>query len=124
MPTCNVIDGQQRLTTLQLLMDACSAVFSQYGFERLANQLEDLTHNSTNYVDEGVSRLKLRHLNNDHDAYVEVMTSEAPVGHSSLKFATSRIVQAHQYFTAAVLSWLGDPTSKQFGMQAEQLTNV
>ena len=31
--TWNVIDGQQRLTTLQLLMDATSAVLTQAGFE-------------------------------------------------------------------------------------------
>lgn len=124
MPMCNVIDGQQRLTTLQLLMDACSAVFSQHGLQRLSLRLEDLTHNSANYVEDGRSRLKLRHLNNDQDAFVEVMTSEPPVEHSSLKFATSRIVQAHQYFTTAVLSWLGDADDELFGKKAEQLTAV
>lgn len=46
LTTWNVIDGQQRLTTLQLLADAACAVFAQAGFDKLAGQLEDLTHNS------------------------------------------------------------------------------
>ena len=42
----NVIDGQQRLTTLQILMDAASAVLDESGEDRLASQLERYTHNS------------------------------------------------------------------------------
>ncbi|GAA1806067.1 DUF262 domain-containing protein [Nostocoides veronense] len=79
LTTWNVIDGQQRLTTLQLLMDAASAVFTETGVARAANQLEWLTHNSRDYVGENASRLKLRHLNNDHAAFDEVMTAEPPV---------------------------------------------
>lgn len=124
MPMCNVIDGQQRLTTLQLLMDASAGVFSQHGLDRLSLRLEDLTHNSANYVEDGNSRLKLRHLNNDHDAFVEVMTTEPPIEYSTLAFASSRIVQAHQYFTTTVLAWLGDADDERFGLKAEQLTAV
>lgn len=122
--TWNVIDGQQRLTTLQLLMDASSAVFAQAGFERYANQLEDLTHNSPNYVTEGESRLKLRHLNNDHEPFNEVMTAEAPVDYPSLRHGESRMAMAHEYFTAAVTQWLGEPSTPDFAMKAEQLAHV
>lgn len=122
--TWNVIDGQQRLTTLQLLMDAASAVLVQAGFERFANQLETLTHNSDNFVPEGESRLKLRHLNNDHTAFDEVMMAEPPVDYADLRHTDSRIVGAHQYFTTAVNQWLGETGSETSARRAEQLANV
>ena len=101
--TWNVIDGQQRLTTLQVLMDASHVVLEQAGYERFASQLESLTHNSANFVPEGESRLKLRHLNNDHEAFDEVMGAEPPIDYAGLKQADSKIVKAHQYFTTAVI---------------------
>lgn len=122
--TWNVIDGQQRLTTLQLLMDATSAVLAQAGADRFASQLESVTHNSANFIPDGESRLKVRHLNNDHDAFDEVMGAESPVDYASLKHAESRIVKAHQYFTTAVSQWLGNASGEQFGLRAEQLASV
>ena len=122
--TWNVIDGQQRLTTLQLLSDATCAVLAGAGFERFASQLESLTHNSANFIPEGESRLKLRHLNNDHGAFDEVMTAEPPIDYSGLRHAESRIVKAHQYFTTEVTQWLGSPEDDSFALRAEHLTNV
>lgn len=122
--TWNIIDGQQRLTTLQLLADATAGVFTQVGLDRFASQLESLTHNSANFTPDGDTRLKVRHLNNDHAAFEEVMAAEAPVDYASLKHDDSRIVQAHEYFTAAVSQWLGDTASEGFGMKAEQLAQV
>ena len=122
--TWNVIDGQQRLTTLQVLMDATSAVLAQAGADRFASQLESVTHNSANFIPDGESRLKVRHLNNDHDAFDEVMGAESPVDYASLKHAESRIVKAHQYFTTAVSQWLGNPNGEDFGLRAEQLASV
>ena len=45
LPARNVIDGQQRLTTLQLLMDAAGSVLEEQGLDALSGQLEMLTHN-------------------------------------------------------------------------------
>lgn len=124
LTTWNIIDGQQRLTTLQLLADAAGGVLAQVGLGRLASQLESLTHNSPNYVSDLDTQLKVRHLNNDHAPFEEVMAAEAPVDYASLKHADSRIVQAHEYFTTAVSQWLGDATSDDFGIKAEQLALV
>ncbi|MEV8378767.1 DUF262 domain-containing protein [Kribbella sp. NPDC056861] len=122
--TWNVIDGQQRLTTLQLLTDSTSAVLAQAGLNRLASQLESLTHNSANFVPEGESRLKLRHLNNDRAAFDEVMTAEAPVDYASIKHFESRIVGAHRYFTTVVTRWLGDFEVDEFASKADQLASA
>lgn len=122
--TWNVIDGQQRLTTLQILMDATSAVLAQAGSDRYASQLESLTHNLANFIPEGDSRLKVRHLNNDHEAFDEVMSAEPPIDYASLKHPDSQIVRAHKYFTTAVNQWLGDPSAEDFAAKAEQLASV
>jgi len=47
LPARNVIDGQQRLTTLQLLMDAAGAVLEDAGHDALALQLEGLTRRTS-----------------------------------------------------------------------------
>ncbi|KAA0919257.1 DUF262 domain-containing protein [Dietzia sp. ANT_WB102] len=120
----NVVDGQQRLTTLQLLMDAASAALTANDLGKLASQLESLTHNSINFVDEGESRLKLRHLNRDRAAFDEVMDAEAPVDYANLGYPESQIVRAHQFFSVAIAQWLGDPEAEAFSMRAEQLATV
>ncbi|MHB1289754.1 GmrSD restriction endonuclease domain-containing protein [Georgenia sp.] len=120
----NVIDGQQRLTTLQVLADAACALLAQAGFDKLAGQLEDLTLNAEKYVEDGESRLKVRHLNKDHAAFDEVMTAEPPVDHGDLRHAESQIVAAHGYFSTVLAQWLGTPDSKDFEAKAKELTDV
>lgn len=104
----NIIDGQQRLTTLQLLMDAAGSVLESAGLDTLAGQLESLTHNQATFVPAGASRLKIRHTNRDHAAFDEVMDAEPPVDHARLKHAGSKVTRAHEYFADALGSWLGE----------------
>ncbi|CAN7242234.1 DUF4268 domain-containing protein [Knoellia sp. LjRoot47] len=114
----NIIDGQQRLTTLQLLMDAAGAVLESAGFDGLAGQLESLTHNQANFVASQSSRLKIRHTNRDQAAFDEVMGADPPIDHGSLRHSGSRIVRAHGYFTAVVSAWLGDGEEQATRAQA------
>lgn len=124
LATWNVIDGQQRLTTLQLLADATSAILADAGDLRLAAQLERLTHNDDIFVEEGGSRLKVRHLNKDRSAFDEVMTAEPPVDHRSLVHHESQIVLAHAYFSRVVEQWLGAADSENFSVKAKELATV
>lgn len=124
LTTWNVIDGQQRLTTLQLLADASCAVFAQAGLVRYASQIAGLTHNSESYVEDDESPLKLRHLNQDHGAFLEVMTAEPPVDYADLHHHDSRLVQAHRYFASAVTQWLGNTDASEFEPKARELTHV
>ncbi len=122
--TWNVIDGQQRLTTLQILMDATSAVLQEAGSERFASQLDTLTHNPSNFMGDGESLLKVRHLNKDREPFDEVMTAEPPVDYSDLGHHDSLVVHAHKFFTTAVTQWLGDPGTEGFSIRAENLAAV
>ena len=124
LTTWNVIDGQQRLTTLQILADAACASLVQSGHARLAGQLERLTHNDEIYVDDGDSRLKVRHLNKDRAAFDEVMVAEPPIDHADLEHSESQIVAAHRYFSTVVGQWLGSAETDQYEVKAKELTNV
>jgi len=102
----SIIDGQQRLTTLQLLMDAAAAALEEAGHDSLAGQIGRLTHNEEMYSPGAPTRLKLRHSNKDGAAFTEVMDAETPVDHDNLMHASSRIVRAHGYFAEAIGQWL------------------
>lgn len=107
VPRWSVIDGQQRLTTLQLLMDATAALLEDRGEQRLANRLHKLTHNDEDDVDRD-QLLKVRHSNADSAAYQEVMDAPAPVEHTALRHSGDRIVEAHAFFSAQVATWLDE----------------
>ncbi len=110
----SVVDGQQRLTTLQLLMDASAAQLEDRGEQRLANRLNKLTHNDEDDVDGAEYVLKVRHSNADQTAYAEVMEAPAPVDHAVLSDPSNKLIRAHAYFTAEVEAWLdGDEASAE-----------
>lgn len=120
----NVIDGQQRLTTLQILMDAAGAALRNADQSSLSRRLEGLTHNDANYVDPGQDRLKLHHRNRDRAAFAAVMDAEPPVDHATLQHAGSRLVLAHAYFSEMVNEWLGDLENPMFARRAEALVHA
>ena len=124
LKTHNVIDGQQRLTTLQLLMDATAAVLEEGEQDTLASQLGEFTHNPEKFVSAGELRLKLRHSNRDRAAFAEVMDAEPPVDYESLAHRGSLMVGAHRYFAGEVAEWLGDTSSADYGVKAGALTEV
>ncbi len=124
LPGSNIIDGQQRLTTLQLLMDAAGGVLKDAGFDTLAGQLDTLTHNQPTFLLPGDSPLKVRHVNKDRAAFDEVMDAEPPVDHESLKHAGALVTRAHAYFTRSISEWLGDPGSDGYAARAEALVSA
>lgn len=110
MQEFQIVDGQQRLTTLQLTLDATAAAFAARGLDPLAARLNFLTHNDQMFVSGDEPALKLRHTNRDRAAFDEVMVAEPPVDHSSLKHRDSLLTQAHEYFASHVGAWLdSDP---------------
>jgi len=122
LPTRTIIDGQQRLTTLQLLMDAIAAVLDEYALDMLARRMEELTHNQAHYLADHQSPLKIRHSNRDGDAFAEVMNAEPPVDHPQLRHAASRISRAHAFFGAQVRAWLAESDSTELPGRADALT--
>lgn len=120
----NIIDGQQRLTTLQLLADATGAVLEELNLDDLAGQLEDLTHNSSRYVPEGESSLKLRHTNRDRSAFDEVMGAELPIDYEGLNHSGSLITRAHRFFYEQASAWMAEPSEILPAERAHTLVEV
>lgn len=101
-----IVDGQQRLTTLQLILDATAAAFSARDLSALTGQLEFLTHNSAMFLGSDKPGLKLRHTNRDRAAFQEVMQADPPINYASLSHRDSLLVKAHEFFYGRVGKWL------------------
>lgn len=94
-----VIDGQQRMTTIQLLLDACQEVFESLGLEASAQRMLRLVENG--YVS-GDDVFKLWPTSLDRDAFRAAMTN----GEVTDPWAASPIVKAHEFFQLQIAEWL------------------
>lgn len=115
-----IVDGQQRLTTLQLVLDATAAAFEERGLTALAGQLGFLTHNGAMFTGATDSGLKLRHTNRDRAAFDEVMLADPPIEYRELENGDSLIVRAHEYFSTHIGAWL-DAVPEQATDRADAL---
>ena len=104
-----VVDGQQRLTTLQLLIDAAQEVLADRGHSGPAMRLLALVQNPEAFYDgDEDNAFKVWPTAVDRAAFRHAMHNEL----SSTEHSASRIVQAHDYFKEQVGQWLdgfGDP---------------
>jgi hypothetical protein len=103
-----IIDGQQRLTTLQLLLDALQRECRTVGAERSARKLRTLIENDEAYWDRPEDRFKVWPTNRDRSAFDSVMTADDALDHNHLTEPTSRLVQAHKFFTEQARIWLNE----------------
>lgn len=103
-----VIDGQQRLTTLQLMLDALHAEIGRAGAAMPAARLEPLIANAAPFCTHAEDRFKVWPTNRDRDAFNEVMAAPAPVDYGQLKHKASRMAKAHQFFGERCRTWLNE----------------
>jgi hypothetical protein len=109
-----IIDGQQRLTTLQLLLDALQAELQLVGAEQPAMRTEPLVMNARAFWERPEDRFKVWPTNRDRAAFNAVMAAEPPLAYDGLELRGSRLVQAHEYFAGRAREWLqADPMDVQ-----------
>lgn len=101
-----VIDGQQRLTTLQVMLDALHAELDAVGATQPARRIETLVTNSDAYWSHPEDRFKVWPTNRDRPAFNEVMAAEPPVDYSNLTYRGERLVEAHRFFAEQARTWL------------------
>ena len=98
-----VVDGQQRLTTLQLLIDAIQEVLEDRDHASPAKRLSALVKNGEEYLDGDEDHaFKVWPTTVDRIAFRHAMSNDL----SATDHAASRIVQAHNYFTGQTEQWL------------------
>lgn len=98
-----VVDGQQRLTTLQLLIDAVQEILNNREYDTPARTLADLVENGEQYRDRNPDNaFKVWPTIRDRDAFRHTMNNDL----DATDFEESRIVQAHKYFKEQTERWL------------------
>ncbi len=111
LPAWSVIDGQQRLTTLQLLLDALHSELVRREWTALAEQIEPLIENPQAFREDDNDRYKLWPTNRDRAGFSSVMTASTPVDYS--KVLKSRLADAHQFFGESIVTWLGEGSDSE-----------
>ncbi|WP_281280700.1 DUF4268 domain-containing protein [Arenimonas terrae] len=101
-----VIDGQQRLTTLQLLLDALHAELTQAGAAVPAARLRPLIANDEAFRRHKEDQFKVWPTNRDREAFNEVMAAPPPVDYAALTHGESRMARAHAFFAEEAREWL------------------
>ena len=105
-----VIDGQQRVTTLQLLLDAIQQICEEKHFRPSATRLSKLVTNDEELIGEESNHIfKMWPTRIDREAFRHAMDNGLAVN----DFEDSRIVQAHDFFQQQVRKWLEDAAGSE-----------
>ena len=104
----DVIDGQQRLTTLQLLVDAVEEVIRELeGPPRESKKLKKLILNDVDLFTDD-EQFKVWPTNADQPAFRSVMTDDESEPEALIEEA---IAKAHDYFKSATRNWVQEHDS-------------
>ncbi len=110
----SVIDGQQRMTTLQILLDASHSAVVALGHELEAEALEELILNSGNRFAGSSKRFKLWPSRSDREAF------EAAMDDKSEALPDHRITEAHTFFSDEIRDWILDADGENEANDADQ----
>jgi len=101
-----IIDGQQRLTTLQLLLDALHAELLLVEASAPALRIKPLVENAAPFCSRPEDCFKVWPTNRDRPAFNAVMGAKPPVNYDAVGFPGERMVQAHRFFSESAREWL------------------
>ncbi|MCS6292533.1 MAG: DUF262 domain-containing protein [Nitrospira sp.] len=101
-----IIDGQQRLTTLQLLLDALHARLQLAKALAPALRIEPLVENASPFCSRPEDRFKVWPTNRDRPAFNAVMGAKPPIDYAAIGFRGERMVEAHHFFSEKAGEWL------------------
>lgn len=119
-----IIDGQQRLTTLQLLLDALHAELLSVNATAPALRIEPLVMNAEPFCGRAEDRFKVWPTNRDRAAFNAVMGAKPPVDHDAVGLVGERMVEAHRYFCEQAREWLSRGSAEQIGTRAAAIETV
>lgn len=109
-----VIDGQQRLTTLQILLEAFADKVAETGLDNYGQALLNLTRNNHPLSTSPQEKFKIWPTNADRDHFRQTMEAESPAAllkSYGVRADASRInhpiADAYLYFHSEISAWLG-----------------
>lgn len=105
-----VVDGQQRLITLQILLNAVGNVFEENGDKKASSRLYELVINSEHRRgSDPDNRFKVWPTTTDQSAFRQAMSDESKFNKYDNKTnEISPIIEAHDYFKTQIRFWLND----------------
>ena len=107
----SVVDGQQRLTTLQLLMAAARAAFIQHSLDKPASMLSEVLAEADHYVGGPGDKHKIRHKSSkrweksDYAVFRTIIDSSRSEPSSGVT-AGSPLGDCYNYFHGTADAWL------------------
>jgi len=119
-----IIDGQQRLTTLQLLFDALHAELMAVDATAPALRLEPLVVNAEPFCKQPEDRFKVWPTNRDRPAFNAVIGAPPPVDYEAVGYGTERMVQAHRFFSEQAREWLASGSTDTIQSRAAAIETV
>ena len=100
-----VVDGQQRLTTLQILIAATRSALCEGGLAQCASIFTDTLVNAEAVVQESADKYKITHKSSDYEGFSRVI--DAAVGDSDLPEDDSLpLHDCYGYFRNSVAEWV------------------
>ena len=100
-----VVDGQQRLTTLQILLAAARIAFNEVGLNRFANILADSLVNGEAEVELPEDKYKIDPKSGDYKGFASIIDAAADLTESSV--GESSLLECFTYFRTTLGEWLG-----------------
>lgn len=111
-----VIDGQQRMTTLQILIRAVSQAMREFDQAEMVEMLDELIMNSSRRFLGKPTRFKLYPSHSDRGAFERVMTGGNPSDH--------RLDLAFRFFSVAARDWLSTGGESAQSASLDQRANA
>lgn len=112
-----VIDGQQRLTTLQILIAAAATAAREHGADDVATELAELTANRGRAA-EGQHRFKVWPSRRDRGAFLATIENGAD------ETAVSGIPGAWRFFRDSIETWITDDGDASAEQQIERIRTL
>ncbi|HLH91597.1 MAG TPA: DUF262 domain-containing protein [Xanthobacteraceae bacterium] len=119
-----IIDGQQRLTTLQLLLSALYCELLAAQATQPAMRIEPLIRNSEPFWSSPADQFKVWPTNRDRPAFNAIMGVKPPVQYDSIAYRSEKMVQAHHFFASKAREWLSADGSNALPARAAALETV
>jgi len=119
-----IIDGQQRLTTIQILLEAFADICNTIGVERYHKALLRLTRNDDPLSDDPDDEYKVWPTNVDQDQFRRVMRAGSPDQVDLGQLQRPRLIaDAYRFFHEAILAWIA-PDEPGYERRLEELYNA